>query len=127
MDGKAVKCEGGASRTADLEAAARDPQVAGQNKKPQYQSGEASFDSVQDDGQPLRKNVELKDKWDAYRVQFSLFDPLYEEDDVMLLELGAGQQVVQMQRTSSPQNWLPSKYGEPVPLWECVIHRTNAD
>lgn len=71
-----------------------------------------------------RKHVELEDEWESYKVQFTIYDPLYDQDDEMYLEHDSGRQAVKMHRTVNPEPWLISKYGKPLQLWLCTLDRS---
>ena len=76
------------------------------------------------------KHVFIHDVWEEYKIRFTVFDPLYERGDQMLLIPGAGSGLhatYPMQRVESPEEWLLSKYGKSVPLWECEIPLQNAN
>jgi len=78
------------------------------------------------------KHVFIHDVWEEYKIRFTLFDPLYERGDQMVLipEAGSGlSNTYPMNRVESPEEWLLSKYGKPVSLWECEIplQNTNGD
>ena len=74
------------------------------------------------------KHVFVHDVWEEYKIRFTIFDPLYEKGDQMMLipEAGSGlSSTYPMHRIESPEEWLLSKYGKPVPLWECEIPLEN--
>ena len=39
----------------------------------------------------------------------------------------SGMEAIRMERLTAPDNWLSTKYGGPVPLWECQINMKNAN
>ena len=59
-----------------------------------------------------------------------MFDPLYEKGDQMFLSPNPASGLttsIKMERTQHPDEWLISKYGKPIQLWECVmtLHNQN--
>lgn len=76
------------------------------------------------------KNIFITDVWEEYKLRFTLFDPLYERGDQMVLcpskESGLNTTYT-MERIEGPEEWLISKYGKSVPLWECEVPLQNAN
>ena len=72
------------------------------------------------------KAISLYDVWESYKIRFTLFDPLYSQNDEMWLQtsIESGMNAIKMERTIQ-QQWLTSKYGKPVQLWECSLHFQN--
>lgn len=100
QDGETIKRESGVRRVADLTVL------------PEQQPQIVEF--VPTESNQLRKNVVLRDEWESYKVQFTLYDPLYDQEDEMYLEHDSGRQTVKMHRTVNPEPCLISKYGKPL-------------
>lgn len=74
------------------------------------------------------KHIFISDVWEEYKLRFTLYDPLYERGDqmVMIPNEGSGLSAsYPMERIEGPEDWLLSKYGKPVPVWECEIPLQN--
>ena len=74
------------------------------------------------------KHCQFDDRWEEYIIRFTVFDPLYQPGDEMLLVPNAmtAMQTIRMERMKVPTEWLTSKYGAPVPLWQCELPMKNA-
>lgn len=76
---------------------------------------------------PPEKQVLLNDQWEQHKIRFTVFDPWYEPGDELWLKpsINSGFKKTQMTRTQQPENWLKSKYGHSLQLWECVLNLKN--
>ena len=65
------------------------------------------------------KSVEIRDKWQAYFVRFSVFDPWSKFTDQLWLQSTSKQfSNVKMELQRQPEAWLKSRYGTPVNVWK---------
>lgn len=71
-------------------------------------------------------HVELHDEWESYLLRFSIFFPMDENADELMMECDrTGQQMLKMTRSQQPMNWLSTKYGMNMRPWECIIKMPN--
>lgn len=73
------------------------------------------------------KHCQFSDRWEQYKIRFTLFDPLYEAGDTMVLVPSSMSftDSIKMDRLNTPNQWLLSKYGGPVALWQCEMTMKN--
>ena len=71
-------------------------------------------------------HVELHDEWESFLLRFSLFYPMDENSDELMMECDrTGQQMLKLTRSTQPMNWLNVKYGMNMRPWECIIKMPN--
>lgn len=73
------------------------------------------------------RHCQFDDRWEEYKIRFTLYDPLYEAGDSMVLVPSSMSfsDSIKMERLNTPNQWLLSKYGGPVALWECEMSMKN--
>lgn len=76
------------------------------------------------------KHIFISDVWEEYKLRFTLYDPLYERGDQMVMcpsDNSGLDTTYPMERIDGPEDWLLSKYGKAVPVWECEIPLKNGN
>jgi hypothetical protein len=72
------------------------------------------------------KYVELNDEWESYMIRYTVFYPLDDPEDHLTMECDrTGMQVLKMERTKEPTDWMSSKYGQKMRPWECIVKIPN--
>lgn len=61
------------------------------------------------------KYVELNDEWESYMIRYTVFYPMDDPEDTLTMECDrTGMQVLKMEKTKEPSDWMMSKYGQPM-------------
>jgi len=72
------------------------------------------------------KYVELNDEWESYMIRYTVFYPMDDSEDYLTMESDrTGMQVLKMERTKEPSDWMQSKYGQQMRPWECIVKIPN--
>ena len=114
--------ERGVNRIANLEMMTSDIDCEKQDMDPvETPSGRAYYPPS------YINSIQIHDIWQEFKVRFTIYDPLYQPEDEMWLKPNpdSGITAVPMRRTTFPEQWLQSKYGKPVHLWECEMYLKN--
>ena len=59
-------------------------------------------------------------------IRYTVFYPMDDAEDHLSMECDrTGMQVLKMEQTKEPQQWMYSKYGQEMRPWECIVKIPN--
>ena len=72
-------------------------------------------------------HVAIHDEWESFFLKFSLFYPMDENSEELIMETNrTGSDILNLTRSTLPMKWLSTKYGMEMRPWECIIKMPNS-